>query len=121
LDLKIDPSDPLGDAPCPGCGHLLWFIREGTGDDEDFKLKGNLLRPASLDGLIDPISPLRGSRLVLDFSEVRYLSSAASGKLINLKKQVGAMRRQLVLRHVHPDLLQVFRITRLDHVFTMEL
>ncbi len=23
--LKIDPSRPPGDAPCPHCGHLLWF------------------------------------------------------------------------------------------------
>lgn len=21
----IEPSDPAGDAPCPTCGHLLWF------------------------------------------------------------------------------------------------
>jgi acyl carrier protein len=24
--LRIEPSQPLGDAPCPRCGHLLWFI-----------------------------------------------------------------------------------------------
>jgi len=24
-DLKIEPSHPPGDAPCPHCGHLLWF------------------------------------------------------------------------------------------------
>ena len=24
-DLRIEPSDPPGDAPCPNCGHLLWF------------------------------------------------------------------------------------------------
>ena len=24
-DLRIDPSRPPGDAPCPHCGHLLWF------------------------------------------------------------------------------------------------
>jgi acyl carrier protein len=23
----IEPSQPPGDAPCPGCGTLLWFIR----------------------------------------------------------------------------------------------
>jgi hypothetical protein len=25
LDLRIEPSDPAGDAPCPRCGVLLWF------------------------------------------------------------------------------------------------
>lgn len=23
--VRIDPSRPPGDAPCPSCGHLLWF------------------------------------------------------------------------------------------------
>jgi hypothetical protein len=121
LELRIDPSDPLGDGPCPGCGHLLWFTPEVIGDDEVITLEGNQLRPSSLDGLIGSISPLRASRLVLDFSEVQDFSSAALGKLIDLKKQAGATRRQLVLRHVHPDLLEVFRITRLDQVLAIEL
>jgi hypothetical protein len=24
-DLRLEPSQPLGDAPCPSCGSLLWF------------------------------------------------------------------------------------------------
>ena len=27
----IDPSGPSGDAPCPCCGVLLWFLRTSTG------------------------------------------------------------------------------------------
>ncbi|HEY2839260.1 MAG TPA: phosphopantetheine-binding protein [Pirellulales bacterium] len=26
-DVILEPSQPLGDAPCPHCGHLLWFFR----------------------------------------------------------------------------------------------
>jgi len=22
----VEPSRPFGDAPCPSCGHLLWFL-----------------------------------------------------------------------------------------------
>jgi acyl carrier protein len=25
-DVRIDPSLPFGDAPCPKCGCLLWFV-----------------------------------------------------------------------------------------------
>ena len=57
------------------------------------------------------------TRLLLNFSNVQYLSSAALGKLINLKKKVGAVKGQLKLCCIHPDLLEVFRITRLDQVF----
>jgi len=29
-DVCLDPSPPLGDAPCPNCGSLLWFIRANS-------------------------------------------------------------------------------------------
>ncbi len=56
-------------------------------------------------------------KLLLNFGNVQYLSSAALGKLINLKKKVGAKKGKLKLCCIHPDLLEVFRITRLDQVF----
>ncbi len=28
-DVVIEPSQPFGDAPCPACGHLLWFVVSG--------------------------------------------------------------------------------------------
>jgi len=56
-------------------------------------------------------------QLLLNFGNVQYLSSAALGKLINLKKKVGVAKGKLKLCCIHPDLLEVFRITRLDQVF----
>lgn len=29
-EVKIVPSEPTGDAPCPACGSLLWFMARGT-------------------------------------------------------------------------------------------
>lgn len=55
--------------------------------------------------------------LLLDFREVQYLSSAALGKLIQLKKKLGPVTGKLKLCSISPDLLEVFRITRLDTVF----
>lgn len=26
---RIEPSQPFGDAPCPACGSLLWFVAVG--------------------------------------------------------------------------------------------
>ena len=56
-------------------------------------------------------------QLLLNFGNVQYLSSAALGKLINLKKKVNAAKGKLKLCCIHPDLLEVFKITRLDQVF----
>lgn len=76
-----------------------------------------MLRSEDLDRLIDKSSEKRGVRLVLDLGDVQYLSSAALGKLINLKKKVGEVSGELRIENLHPDLLEVFRITRLDQVF----
>ena len=30
-EVRIEPSTLFGDAPCPHCGQLLWFVNIGTG------------------------------------------------------------------------------------------
>ena len=33
--LRIEPSTPPGDAPCPNCGSFLWFTQTVLGDDAE--------------------------------------------------------------------------------------
>jgi anti-sigma B factor antagonist len=58
--------------------------------------------------------------MVIDLSEVERLASSVLAKLISLKNQLGVGGGRLGLKHVHPDLMEVFRITRLDRVFDVE-
>ncbi len=58
--------------------------------------------------------------LMLDLSNVRYLSSSMLGKLIHLKKKLGAIKGRLNLCRIHPDLLEVFRLSRLDRFFGID-
>jgi anti-sigma B factor antagonist len=58
-----------------------------------------------------------GKDLLLDFGRVDFLSSAALSSLIRLKKKTAAVGGRLRLCAIEPDLLEVFRITRLDTVF----
>lgn len=57
------------------------------------------------------------SKILLDFSAVDYLSSAALGKLLNLNRKIEKIRGQLRLCRIKPDILDVFQITKLDKVF----
>lgn len=56
-------------------------------------------------------------KLLLNFCNVEFLSSAALGKLINMKKKVGGAGGKMKLCCIHPELKVVFKITRLDQVF----
>lgn len=56
-------------------------------------------------------------KIVLDFTNVEYLSSAALGKLITMDKKVKASGGKLRLCNIRKDIYEVFAITRLNKVF----
>lgn len=58
-------------------------------------------------------------KIVLDFSLVEYLSSAALGKLITLHKKVTTARGKLALCNIQRDIMDVFKITQLNKVLTL--
>ena len=57
--------------------------------------------------------------IILDFSLVEYLSSAALGKLITMHKKVSTAGGKLLLCNIQQDILEVFQLTRLDQVLTL--
>jgi anti-anti-sigma factor len=118
--LEIEPSVPPGDAPCPRGGHLLWFVWEDLGDVQVIRPTGSHFDLESWDTLIDSVATRNGLRLVIDFSEIQNISSEILGELINLKKKLTAARGRLRIEHVHPDLVEIFRMTRLDQVLGLE-
>ncbi|QDU80639.1 Putative anti-sigma factor antagonist BtrV [Polystyrenella longa] len=58
-------------------------------------------------------------KIILDFSSVEYLSSAALGKLITMEKKVKAAQGNLRLCSIRPEIYEVFAITKLNQVFTI--
>jgi anti-sigma B factor antagonist len=55
--------------------------------------------------------------IVLNFSDVEFLSSAALGKLITLDRKVKAAKGRLKMSNIRPEVLEVFLITKLNKVF----
>jgi anti-sigma B factor antagonist len=62
----------------------------------------------------------RRKKLLLNFSTVDFLSSAALGKLITLDKKVKAHNGVLKLTNIRPEIYEVFTITRLDRLFDIK-
>jgi anti-sigma B factor antagonist len=56
-------------------------------------------------------------KLVLDFTGVKYLSSAALGKLITLRRKVEQAGGKLRLCEIDSEAMDVFRIAKLDDYF----
>ena len=58
--------------------------------------------------------------VLLNFEDVKFLSSAALGKLIKLDKIVKQGGGKLKLVNIRPEILEVFTITRLDKLFDIK-
>jgi len=80
-----------------------------------------LLDEADIQQLGDELGELVVSgdhlKLLLNFENVEFLSSAALGKLISLKKKAAKSNADLKLCSIKYEIFEVFKITNLDRVF----
>ena len=70
--------------------------------------------------LFDLIEKDDRKKLVLNFSNVEFLSSAALGKLITFEKKSKKQDAELILTNISPEIFQVFAITNLDKLFQIK-
>ena len=59
-------------------------------------------------------------KILLNFGNVEYLSSAALGKLITLNKKVQGVGGKLILCNIAPQIYEVFEITKLNKIFNIQ-
>jgi anti-sigma B factor antagonist len=62
----------------------------------------------------------RRSKILLNFSSVEFLSSAALGKLITLDKKTKAHGGLLKLSNISTEIYEVFAITKLNRLFDIK-
>jgi anti-sigma B factor antagonist len=65
------------------------------------------------------VKELGKTRIVLNFGNVDYFSSAACGKLLTLQKMVSSARGKLVFCGVGPEIYEVFEIQKTDFFHTI--
>jgi anti-sigma B factor antagonist len=59
-------------------------------------------------------------KIVLNFGNVEFLSSAALGKLIGFDKRVKQHGAELILSNIRPEIYEVFAITKLTKLFVIK-
>ena len=70
--------------------------------------------------LSDIVEKKNYTRLLLNLTNVEYLSSAVLAKLIALHKRLKGLRGELRVCSVRDSIMEVFRITKLDKVFDIQ-
>lgn len=59
-------------------------------------------------------------KVVINFSNVKFFSSAAINKLIVLEKRMRARGGQIMLSNLRPEVRDLFNLTNLDDLFRIE-
>jgi len=84
-------------------------------------LDRNILEEAAIQQIGEEISTLveqaTNPKLLISFSNVEHLSSAALGTLITINNKVRQKAGQLRLSNIDPQIYEVFVITRLNKLF----
>ena len=87
------------------------FIDKKILDEQNIQIIG--------EQLFDLVDNQGKKKILLNFSNVEFLSSAALGKLITLHRKLQAVQGKLVLCKIAKDILDVFKITKLDKILTI--
>ena len=69
------------------------------------------------ESIMSVISQSKPIRIILDFINVKFLSSSVLGLLIRVSKKIYEEDGELRLRNIDPKIYEVFKITRLTKVF----
>src|SRR5881275_2251317 len=87
------------------------FVDKKLLDEQNIQMIG--------DDLFRLVDELGRRKVLLNFGNVEFMSSAALGKLITLHRKLQGVQGELVLCKIAKDLQDVFRITKLDKILTI--
>ncbi len=69
------------------------------------------------ESIMSVLEEAQNMTFILDFKNVRFLSSAVLGLLIRVSKKVYEQDGRLCLCQINPKIYEVFKITRLTKIF----
>ena len=88
------------------------FVDKKILDEQNIQMIG--------DDLFRLVDELGRRKVLLNFQNVEFMSSAALGKLITLHRKLQQAGGKLVLCKIAKDILDVFRITKLDKILDIK-
>ena len=105
----MEPMKPRISVEYANSGTIIAFNEEKILDEKDIQ--------ALQDSIMSVIEQAGQIRLILDFRNVKFLSSAVLGLLIRISKKVYEYDGHLRLCNIDSKIYEVFKITRLTKIF----
>ena len=70
--------------------------------------------------LTEMLNKTTEERVILDFRNVKFMSSSMLGKLVLVQKKCKEFKAHLKMCGISPEIREVFKITKLDKLFEIE-
>jgi anti-sigma B factor antagonist len=70
--------------------------------------------------LIEMLNKSTEERVIIDFRNVKFMTSSMLGKLVQVHKKATEFKVKMKFAAIDPEIRQVFKITRLDKLFDIE-
>ena len=88
------------------------FIDKKILDEQNIQIIG--------EQLFDLVANQGKKKILLNFGNVEFLSSAALGKLITLNKKVQSSGGKMIMCRIAKEIMEVFEITKLNKLFNIQ-
>ena len=72
------------------------------------------------EALTNQLNKSEEKQVILDFRHVDFMASSMLGKLVQVNKKCNEFRVKLKLCSISPEILEVFKITKLNKVFDIQ-
>lgn len=97
------------------------IIKNINNDEINFALVGRLdtTTAPSLDAAIAEVMP-SAKKIVLDFAQLEYLSSAGLRVILSTQKAIAAKSGEFIIKHVNDTIMDVFDMTGFTSILTIE-
>ena len=105
----MDAIKPSISVEYTGNATIIRFSNEKILEEQDIK--------ALQESIMSVIEQSERINLILDFGNVRFLSSSVLGLLIRISKRIYERDGQLRLCSINPKIYEIFKITRLTKTF----
>ena len=70
--------------------------------------------------ILEELARTTEERVILDFQKVQFMSSSMLGKLVQIHRKCKEFKVKLKLAGINREIMNVFKITKLDKLFDIE-
>jgi anti-sigma B factor antagonist len=100
---------------------MINFQRTDQGEETRLRIEGTLdaVTVAEIRATIDAIVDARRSRVLVDLTELHLIDSSGIGAIVSLYKRLREANCRLDVVGVRDQPLAIFRLLRLDRIFSL--